>query len=152
MLLHIYIYIDKEGNGISFEWKDKDKSAEKILHMLYFWKGYDSRILNDCGWIGDDAHPGVREAPLKHMWLVEWQEMTKCVFCVLCVFVFFYLSKIFWTARVLCVFVFFFRFTTSKFTSQDQYFMCFLCFFYLLIFVIVACVLCVFCVFFLTFF
>ena len=88
----------------------------------------------------------------KHMWLVEWQEMTKCVFCVLCVFVFFYLSKIFWTARVLCVFVFFFRFTTSKFTSQDQYFMCFLCFFYLLIFVIVACVLCVFCVFFLTFF
>ena len=83
-----------------------------------------------------------------HMWLVEWQEMTKCVFCVLCVFVFFYLSKIFWTARVLCVFVFFFRFTTSKFTSQDQYFMCFLCFFYLLIFVIVACVLCVFCVFF----
>ena len=109
----------------------------------YFFKGHSiiSRLLT----VRDDLRYQ------NHMWLVEWQEMTKCVFCVLCVFVFFYLSKIFWTARVLCVFVFFFRFTISKFTSQDQYFMCFLCFFYLLIFVIVACVLCVFCVFFLTF-
>ena len=45
MLLHIYI--DKEGNGISFDKdtdedtdkdkdKDKDKSTEKTIHVLYF--------------------------------------------------------------------------------------------------------------------
>ena len=43
MLLHIYI--DKEGNGISFDKntdedtdkdKDKDKSTEKTQHVLYF--------------------------------------------------------------------------------------------------------------------
>ena len=39
----LYIYIDKQGNGISLDKdtdkdrdKDKDKSAEKTLYVLYF--------------------------------------------------------------------------------------------------------------------
>ena len=37
----LYIYIDKEGSGISFginKDKDNDKSAEKTQHVLYIFE------------------------------------------------------------------------------------------------------------------
>ena len=45
---------------------------------------------------------------LYHMWLVIRQRMTKCVFCVLCLFVFFLHCNSFQPVCVLCLFVFFF--------------------------------------------
>ena len=82
-----------------------------------------------------------------HMWLVIGQRMTKCVFCVLCLFVFFFLHFNFsQRACVLCLFVFFsqiyqgcsldslslmLKSTKHKNTLQYDVFLCFFLVFFM---------------------